>query len=50
MTAEASAYISCGTWGLVGVELDSPVVSRASRAANFTNEGGVDGGPASSPT
>lgn len=38
-----AAYISCGTWGLVGVELDEPVVSDAARAANFTNEGGVDG-------
>jgi rhamnulokinase len=37
------AYISCGTWGLVGVELDRPVVTDASRIANFTNEGGVDG-------
>jgi rhamnulokinase len=37
------AYISCGTWGLVGVELDEPVVTDASRAANFTNERGVDG-------
>jgi rhamnulokinase len=37
------AYISCGTWGLVGVELDRPILSEASRAANFTNERGVDG-------
>jgi rhamnulokinase len=37
------AYISCGTWGLVGVELESPVLSEASRLANFTNELGVDG-------
>jgi rhamnulokinase len=37
------AYISCGTWGLVGVELDTPVLSDAGRLANFTNEGGVDG-------
>jgi rhamnulokinase len=37
------AYISCGTWGLVGVELDAPVLTEASRLANFTNEGGVDG-------
>jgi rhamnulokinase len=37
------AYISCGTWGLVGVELETPVLSEASRLANFTNEGGVDG-------
>ena len=37
------AYISCGTWGLVGVELDHPVLTEESRAANFTNERGVDG-------
>ena len=37
------AYISCGTWGLVGVELETPVLTEASRLANFTNEGGVDG-------
>lgn len=37
------AYISSGTWSLVGVELEHPVVSEDSRAANFTNEGGVDG-------
>ncbi|MDR8018946.1 rhamnulokinase [Nesterenkonia aerolata] len=38
-----SAYISCGTWGLVGLELGAPVLSDAARQANFTNEGGVDG-------
>ena len=37
------AYIACGTWSLVGVELERPVLSEPSRAANFTNEGGVDG-------
>ena len=37
------AYISCGTWSLVGVELDKPVLGEASRLAGFTNEGGVDG-------
>lgn len=37
------AYISCGTWGLVGLELDAPVLSDDARRANFTNEGGVDG-------
>ncbi|MFC5924020.1 rhamnulokinase [Micromonospora vulcania] len=37
------AYISCGTWSLVGVELDAPVLSEQSRRANFTNESGVDG-------
>ena len=38
-----AAYISCGTWGLVGLELPEPVVTDAARAANFTNELGVDG-------
>jgi rhamnulokinase len=37
------AYIACGTWGLVGVELEAPVLTERSRQANFTNEGGVDG-------
>ncbi|MCI1017128.1 rhamnulokinase [Microbacterium sp. C5A9] len=38
-----SAYISCGTWGLVGVELAEPVLTDAAREANFTHERGVDG-------
>jgi len=37
------AYVSCGTWSLVGVELDKPVLTEESRAAGFTNELGVDG-------
>ncbi|WGD37670.1 rhamnulokinase family protein [Lysinibacter sp. HNR] len=37
------AYISSGTWSLVGFELDAPVLTEASRRANFTNEAGVDG-------
>ena len=37
------AYISCGTWSLVGLELDGPVLTDQARRANFTNEGGVDG-------
>src|SRR5205809_196758 len=37
------AYISCGTWSLVGMELPRPVLSEASRRANFTNETGIDG-------
>ena len=39
----AYAYVSCGTWSLVGLELDQPVLTEASRRANFTNEAGVDG-------
>ncbi|PPG37424.1 rhamnulokinase family protein [Pseudoclavibacter sp. RFBA6] len=42
-TGRDFAYVSCGTWGLVGLELDEAVVTDAAREANFTNEGGVDG-------
>lgn len=42
LSSPASAYISCGTWGLVGLELGSPILSDAARSANFTNERGVD--------
>ena len=43
MTELDAAYISSGTWSLVGIELDRPVLTEESREANFTNEGGVDG-------
>ncbi|WP_067967710.1 rhamnulokinase [Nocardiopsis trehalosi] len=36
-------YVSCGTWSLAGLELPAPVVTAEARAANFTNELGVDG-------
>ncbi|HEY0126582.1 MAG TPA: FGGY-family carbohydrate kinase, partial [Blastococcus sp.] len=42
-SSERFAYVSCGTWSLVGVELEKPVLTEASRAAGFTNELGVDG-------
>ena len=42
-SAERFAYISCGTWSLVGVELEKPVLTEESRTAGFTNELGVDG-------
>ncbi|MEX0653153.1 MAG: rhamnulokinase family protein [Phycisphaeraceae bacterium] len=35
------AYLSSGTWSLMGAELDQPIVTDASRAAGFTNERGV---------
>lgn len=38
-----SAYISSGTWSLVGLELDKPVRTPEALAANFTNEAGIDG-------
>ncbi|WP_410875987.1 rhamnulokinase [Nocardia sp. A7] len=43
MAPESAAYISCGTWGLVGMELPAPLVGDAGRSANFTNEAGLDG-------
>ncbi|MEJ1922162.1 rhamnulokinase [Microbacterium sp. KHB019] len=43
LSSPHAAYISCGTWGLVGLELDEPALTDAARAANFTNELGVDG-------
>jgi rhamnulokinase len=38
-----SAYISSGTWSLMGVEVATPVINELSLAGNFTNEGGVGG-------
>ena len=35
-------YISSGTWSLMGVELEEPVINDASLHANFTNEAGVE--------
>ncbi len=35
------AYISSGTWSLVGVELPEPIISDEAMKKNFTNEGGV---------
>lgn len=37
------AYISSGTWSLVGVEVPAPVINAQTLAGNFTNEGGVGG-------
>lgn len=36
-----SVYISSGTWSLIGTENKEPVLTNASRDANFTNEGGI---------
>lgn len=36
-------FISSGTWSLMGMELDRPVINETVRAANFTNEAGVRG-------
>jgi rhamnulokinase len=38
---ESYAYLSSGTWSLMGVELPKPVINAKALAYNFTNEGGV---------
>ena len=38
-----AAYLSCGTWSLMGVVNDEPVITEQSFRLNFTNEGGVNG-------
>jgi rhamnulokinase len=37
------AYLSSGTWSLMGIEAEQPIINEDSFAYNFTNEGGVDG-------
>ncbi len=37
------AYLSCGTWSLLGVESPRPVINEKTLEYNFTNEGGLDG-------
>ena len=39
---EGDAYISSGTWSLMGVELSEPITSEAAYNANITNEGGIE--------
>ncbi|MEX2680858.1 MAG: rhamnulokinase family protein [Candidatus Sigynarchaeota archaeon] len=43
ITSRNAAYLSSGTWSLLGVELDRPVLTRKALEMNFTNEGGVNG-------
>lgn len=40
---EKFAYLSSGTWSLMGVETAEPVINEESYALNYTNEGGADG-------
>lgn len=37
------AFISSGTWSLLGVETDKPILTEEARLAEFTNEGGIGG-------
>jgi rhamnulokinase len=36
-------YISSGTWSLIGIEVEQPIISEASQKYDLTNEGGYDG-------
>jgi rhamnulokinase len=40
---EGTAFLSSGTWSLLGTELDAPVINTKALEMNFTNEGGVNG-------
>ena len=40
---ESFAYLSCGTWSLIGTEIAQPILTEQALAWNVTNEGGVDG-------
>ena len=40
---DGTAFLSSGTWSLLGTELDAPVMTSAALRLNFTNEGGVNG-------
>jgi len=41
--SQSWAYLSSGTWSLLGVELDEPLTTPSALAANYTNEGGIAG-------
>lgn len=43
LTGAHAAYISSGTWSLIGIESPTPVNGTPALAANLTNEGGVEG-------
>ena len=40
---ERFAYLSSGTWSLMGIEAPAPIINEASARCDFTNEGGIDG-------
>lgn len=40
---EHFAYLSCGTWSLLGVETQEAIINQKSFDYNFTNEGGIEG-------
>jgi rhamnulokinase len=40
---DGTAFLSSGTWSLIGTELDQPIITTEAMRLNFTNEGGVNG-------
>ena len=40
---EHFAYLSSGTWSLMGIEVPKPIITEQSARLNFTNEGGIEG-------
>ena len=40
---ERFAYLSSGTWSLMGIEVPAPIINDESARLNFTNEGGIEG-------
>ncbi|MEK3721321.1 rhamnulokinase [Paenibacillus sp. FSL H8-0034] len=42
-TDRSFAYLSCGTWSLMGTEVHKPIINEMAQKLNFTNEGGVEG-------
>ena len=42
-TDEKFAYLSSGTWSLMGIEVRKPIINKESALLNFTNEGGIEG-------
>jgi len=40
---DGTAFLSSGTWSLIGAELDAPIITAEAMRLNFTNEGGVNG-------
>ena len=43
LDGDDAAYLSSGTWSLMGIESREPIISERSFALNFTNEGGIEG-------
>lgn len=40
---DGTAFLSSGTWSLIGTEVDAPIITAQGLKLNFTNEGGVNG-------